>query len=74
MYTTPLYTSVLKCNGGVARTHVCNQINSVIIEYQEKLEPCDATEVTTHTDQNNHLFLQCKSHIQFRYKSNMHSS
>ena len=33
-YTTPLYfTSVLKCNGGVARTHVCNQINYIIIMF-----------------------------------------
>ena len=43
-YTTPLYyTSVLKCNGGVARTHVCNQINYIIImfyisfAYQDRL-------------------------------------
>ena len=44
MYTTPLYyTSVVKCNGGVACTHVCNQINCIIImfyisfEYQDRL-------------------------------------
>ena len=30
-YTTPLYyTSVLKCNGGVPRIHVCNQHNYVL--------------------------------------------
>ena len=31
-YTTPLYyTSVVKCNGGVARTHVCKQINNYVL-------------------------------------------
>ena len=43
-YTTPLYyTSVLKCNGGVAHTRVFNQINCIIImfyisfEYKDRL-------------------------------------
>ena len=41
MYTTPLYyTFVLKCNGGVPRTHVCNQHNYVLyisFAYQDRL-------------------------------------
>ena len=38
-YTTSLYyTSVLICNGGVTRTHVCNQINCIIIMFYISFE------------------------------------